>query len=35
MNITSRNEYLEFNNIWQHKKGYEAHRKRLENIKGS
>jgi hypothetical protein len=35
MNITSRNEYLEFSNIWHHKKGYEAHKRRLQKIKGS
>ncbi len=35
MNLTSRNEYLGFNHLWHHKKGYEAHKKRLESVKGS
>ena len=35
MNATQKNDYLSFNNIWHRKKGYEAHIRRLQNVKGS
>lgn len=35
MKGTSKCDYLQFNNLWQRKKGYEAHKRRLNSVKGS